>query len=80
MKKFVPFLYFTLAAIAAVVPFSIAAAPALAQQQQTLYHRLGGYDAIDAVTDDFVARLSGDPSFTLFGCIFALSHLVQRFF
>ena len=27
----------------------------------SLYHRLGGYDAIAAVTDDFLARLLGDP-------------------
>jgi hemoglobin len=25
------------------------------------YHRLGGYDAIAAVTDDFIGRLAGDP-------------------
>jgi hemoglobin len=28
----------------------------------TLYKRLGGYDALAAVTDDFVGRLAGDPS------------------
>lgn len=27
----------------------------------SLYRRLGGYDALAAVTDDFVARLLGDP-------------------
>jgi hemoglobin len=27
----------------------------------SLYHRLGGYDAVAAVTDDFLARLLGDP-------------------
>jgi hemoglobin len=30
-------------------------------QQPTLYKRLGGYDAIAAVTDDFVGRLATDP-------------------
>ena len=29
-------------------------------QDKTLYQRLGGYDAIAAVTDDFVGRLAGD--------------------
>jgi hemoglobin len=28
---------------------------------QTLYHRLGGYDALAAATDDLLARLQGDP-------------------
>lgn len=34
----------------------------VAQQQQapTLYRRLGGYDALAAVTDDFIGRLSSD--------------------
>ena len=28
---------------------------------QSLYHRLGGYDAIAAATDDLLARLMSDP-------------------
>ena len=32
----------------------------------SLYQRLGGYDAIAAVTDDFLARLAGDPSMARF--------------
>jgi hemoglobin len=28
---------------------------------QSLYHRLGGYDAIAAATDDLLARLQADP-------------------
>jgi hemoglobin len=32
----------------------------------TLYKRLGGYDAIAAVTDDFLGRLLSDPRFTKF--------------
>jgi hemoglobin len=45
------------------------AAPALAQTpaaQPTLYKRLGGYDAIAAVSDDFLGRLSTNPQFTKF--------------
>lgn len=34
--------------------------------QDTLYKRLGGYDAIAAVTDDFVGRLLGDARFQPF--------------
>lgn len=33
---------------------------AAAADQPTLYKRLGGYDAIAAVTDEFIARLAGD--------------------
>jgi hemoglobin len=36
---------------------SVAAAPA---PTTSLYQRLGGYDALAAVTDDFLARLTGD--------------------
>ena len=32
----------------------------------TLYKRLGGYDAIAAVTDDFLGRLSTDPTLAKF--------------
>lgn len=35
-------------------------------QSKTLYARLGGYDAIAAVTDDFVGRLVSDKRFTRF--------------
>lgn len=44
--------------------------PAIAESttspDQTLYHRLGGYDAIAAVTDDFIGRLVADPKFSRF--------------
>lgn len=61
MKKFTPFLYLALAAFAAVAPYVAMPPQASAQQPTTLYRRLGGYDAIAAVTDDFVGRLAGDP-------------------
>lgn len=37
------------------------AAPPQAAIQPTLYKRLGGYDALAAVTDDFLGRLATDP-------------------
>ncbi len=37
------------------------AASAFAQDRPTLYKRLGGYDALAAVTDDFLGRLAPDP-------------------
>ncbi len=44
------------------------AAPAAAQaaQQPSLYQRLGGFDAIAAVTDDFVGRLVTDSQLVRF--------------
>jgi hemoglobin len=43
----------------------VAASNGVAQSQApgsapTLYKRIGGYDAIAAVTDDFIGRLAGD--------------------
>jgi hemoglobin len=37
-----------------------------AMQQASLYKRLGGYDALAAVTDDFVGRLATDPKLSRF--------------
>ena len=34
--------------------------------QRSLYKRLGGYDAIAAVTDDFIARMAADKSLSRF--------------
>lgn len=48
-----------------IVAFAVAA-PAAAQQAPTLYKRLGGYDAVAAVSDDFLGRLAADPNFTRF--------------
>jgi hemoglobin len=36
------------------------------QSGKSLYQRLGGYDAIAAVADDFIGRLASDPQFTKF--------------
>ena len=37
-----------------------------AQEKKTLYARLGGYDAVAAVVDDFIGRLVADKRFTKF--------------
>jgi len=37
------------------------------EQAPSLYKRLGGYDAIAAVVDDFLVRLRDDPKFGRFG-------------
>lgn len=44
---------------------SVSAAPA-ATEGASLYKRLGGYDAIAAVTDDFLGRLIADARLTKF--------------
>ncbi len=44
--------------------FSVLAADA--PKPKSLYERLGGYDAISAVTDDFIGRLASDKSLSRF--------------
>lgn len=44
MKRLTPFLYFTLAAFTTSAPFYAAPPQAFAQQQHTLFQRLGGYE------------------------------------
>lgn len=39
---------------------------AFAADQPSLYKRLGGYDALAAVTDDFIGRLASDKSLSRF--------------
>jgi hemoglobin len=59
------------ASVAAVMLAVAVSAPAFAQQAApsaapSLYKRLGGYDAMAAVTDDFLRRLTSDPNFAKF--------------
>jgi hemoglobin len=42
-------------------PLPPPAAPQAPAAQDPLYKRLGGYDALAAVTDDFLGRLANDP-------------------
>jgi len=44
----------------------VACASNAAAQTPTLYKRLGGYDAIAAVSDEFIARLAGDKQLSRF--------------
>jgi len=54
-------------AIAGGVPREMFAAPPQASSaNDTLYKRLGGYDALAAVTDDFIGRLATDPQMSQF--------------
>jgi hemoglobin len=56
-----------LALCALVAPLAAGAQSTPAAPGATsLYHRLGGYDAIAAVTDDFIGRLASDPKLQRF--------------
>ena len=50
-----------LMSFAAIAPAYFATPTVAVAQQASLYKRLGGYDAIAAVTDDFIGRLATDP-------------------
>ncbi len=54
---------FTMAAVWLACGVAQAQAPA---KPDSLYKRLGGYDALAAVTDDFLGRLAADPQLTKF--------------
>ena len=50
-----------------VVSWSASVHPAMAQaKEKSLYERLGGYNAVAAVVDDFVGRLVADPQLARF--------------
>jgi len=65
MKQFLATLLIALVAVVATAPSALAAPP---QQmgEKSLYTRLGGYDALVAVTQDFITRLATDPSLAKF--------------
>ena len=50
------------AAVIAGIALVSATAAVGQEAKPTLYKRLGGYDALAAVTDDFLGRLAADPS------------------
>ena len=64
---------------------SAALAVGQGKTEKSLYQRLGGYDAIAAVSDDFIGRLAGDPRFGKFFAGFSVDskkrlrqHLVDQ--
>jgi hemoglobin len=58
---------FALCALLAPITSTAQQPPASpAPAKQTLYARLGGYDAIALVTDDFITRLATDPKLSKF--------------
>ena len=66
-RKLIATLLMGFALAGGAVPYVYAAPPqANAAAQDTLYKRLGGYDAIAAVTDDLITRLATDPQLSKF--------------
>lgn len=67
-KSFVAEMLMAFAMIGGVVPFAMAAPPQQmnAPAAPSLYTRLGGYDALVAVTKDFIGRLATDPQLSKF--------------
>lgn len=59
MKTFLSLFAFLLIA-------SWSASTTVAQEKKSLYQRLGGYDALAAVTDDFIGRLAADKQLARF--------------
>lgn len=55
----------------------VAFAQDLPATQKSLYHRLGGYDVIAGVVDDFLKQLQADPAFKRFGQGRSQSSLVR---
>jgi hemoglobin len=66
-KQFLAELLIAFAIIGGAVPYAVAAPPQMsAPAGASLYTRLGGYDALVAVTKDFIGRLATDPSLAKF--------------
>jgi len=58
LRTFLPLAIATLLSLADTAPVSA--------QAPSLYQRIGGYDAIARVVDDFFGRFAADPAFTPF--------------
>lgn len=68
-KQFLAEVLMGFAMIGGVIPYAAAAPPPQMNapaSSQSLYTRLGGYDALVAVTKDFIGRLATDPQLAKF--------------
>jgi hemoglobin len=78
--------FLTLFALVLLTCTSATGAQAQTPQGKSLYERLGGYNAIAAVVDDFVGKLIHDPQFSRFFAGFSndskkriRQHIVDQF-
>ena len=63
-KRFLATMLIVFTVIAGATPSAVAASPQPVNAPaagDSLYTRLGGYDALAAVTKDFIGRLATDP-------------------
>lgn len=66
------------AVLAAVLPsLSLALAQEKPKSPKSLYQRIGGYDVIAGVVDDFLDQLGADPAFKRFGQGRSMNSLVR---
>ncbi|HXY15247.1 MAG TPA: group 1 truncated hemoglobin [Terriglobales bacterium] len=67
-KPFLAEMLIGFAVLGGLVPYVAAESPQqnATSQSQSLYARLGGYDALAAVTKDFIGRLATDPQLSRF--------------
>jgi hemoglobin len=67
-RKFLATLLMAFVVVGCAAPSAVAAPPPMngPAGDQSLYTRLGGYDALVAVTKDFIGRLATDPSLAKF--------------
>jgi hemoglobin len=79
-------LLLTLSALVLLTTACASVSLAQAAKEKSLYERLGGYDAIALVVDDFVGRLVQDPQFARFFTGFSVDskkrirqHIVDQF-
>jgi len=75
-----------LATLIAGVLLPATTAPVMAQGEKSLYQRVGGYDALAAVVDDFIGRLVSDKQFEKFFAGFSVDskkrirqHILDQF-
>jgi len=66
MKRLLATLLVLSAMVVGAAPFAVAAPPQQMSGEKSLYSRLGGYNALVAVTQDFIGRLATDPSLSKF--------------
>jgi hypothetical protein len=62
MKQLLATLLVVSVVLVGAAPFAVAAPPQQMGGEKSLYTRLGGYDALVAVTQDFIGRLATEPS------------------
>lgn len=66
MKKYALHLRLSLPFLLTLIMMTSSAQPSVTAQEKSLYDRLGGYNAVAAVVDDFIGRLVGDKRFERF--------------